>query len=216
MLGCKNGLLQLLNAEVAKFVGLAFFSVMLDADYAFRIGGVFDVGGDDSIDFNADLIAFATDAVGIPVVAFEGIAGALAEGGFAFFVAFDRTSKPHAAAFVVETTGPFAIYIAIDFSLVAEYFVFFCMGAKHKAAIGLARWQENFAFENEIAVGFFGNEKELLIAGEVNLVTYDFGLAPGVGIFPAIESFSIEEWLEIRFVLGKAGASHEAYGGQQG
>ena len=80
MLGCKNGLLQLLNAEVAKFVGLAFFSVMLDADYAFRIGGVFDVGGDDSIDFNADLIAFATDAVGIPVVAFEGIAGALATG----------------------------------------------------------------------------------------------------------------------------------------
>ena len=216
MLGCENDLLQLLNPQVAKFVGLTFFAVVLDADDAFCIGGIFDVSGNDAVDFDADFFAFATDAVGIPVVTFEGIAGALAEGGFAFFIAFNGAGKPHATTFIVETTGPFSVRVAIDFCLVAEDFVLGCMSTEHEAAVGLSGGEKNFALENEIAVGFFGNEKELLGAGEVDLITYDFGLAPGVGIFPAIESFSIEEWLEIRFVLGKAGASHEACGGQQG
>lgn len=194
-------LLQLLDAEITEFVGFTLLPVVLDADDAFCVLRILDFGGDHTIDFDADFIALATDAVGVPVVALEGIACALAKFCFAGLIALDRAGEPHTATFIVEATGPFSVRVTIDFRLVAEDFVFFCMRAEHEAAVGLSGGEENLAFEDEIAVCFLGNEEKLLVAREMDFIADNFGFTPSVGIFPAVESFAIEEWFEFRLVF---------------
>lgn len=221
------GLLQLFDAKVAEAIDGTFFAVVLDGDGAAGIEIVFDFGGDDAVDFDFDFVAFAGDAVGVPVVAFEGVASAGAEGGDAFSVdgflfgevffggAFfqldvDRADEPHATAFVVESAGPLAVFIAIDFGLVAVNFVGFDETAEDEAAIGFAFGEMHIAFKDEVAVGFFGDDEEFLFAAEVDFAINDFGFAPFVGVFPAIESFAVEKVDET--VIGLCG---EGDGGEQ-
>ena len=184
--------LEFLNAEVTKAVGLAFFSVVLDPDDAAGVLAVFNVGGDDSVDFDLEAITLAGNTVGVPVVAFEGVAGAFGEGGFAFFVISDGADEPLAATFVVESTGPVALG-AIDFGLVAEDIVGFDIGAEHEAAVGLSGREEDVAFEDEVGVGLVGDEEEFFVSGEVEFTIDDFDLSPVVGIVQTVGGLAVEE-----------------------
>jgi len=156
-----------------------------------------DLGGDDAVDLDLDFVAFAGDAVGIPVVALEGVTSAFAEGGFVLRIPLDRTDEPLSASFVVESARPSAVRIAIDFGLVAEDFVGLAMGAEHEATVGFAFGEENVGLEDEIAVGFFGDEKEFLVGFKVDFAIDDFSDSPFIGVFPAVEGFAIEEWCEV-------------------
>lgn len=112
--------------------------MVLDGDESFGVFRVTDVAGDDSVDFNDDVIAFAGDAIGIPAVALEGVSGTGAESGYAFFVAFDGIDEPLAAAFIIESAGPAAFWVAIDFCLIAECAFFTHLAAEKEAAVGFA------------------------------------------------------------------------------
>lgn len=206
---------EFLEPKIAELVGLAFFAVVLDADDAAGVLVVVDVGGDDAIDLDPDVGAFAGDAVGVPVVAFEGVSGAFAECGLAFGVALDGADEPGAAAFVVESAGPFALGVAIDLGLVSENLVRLGVGTEHEAAVGGTLREEDFSFEDEVAVGVFGDEEELAVSGEVDLAIDDVDLAPGVWVFPAGGGSPIEERFEIRF-FGGAGDEGGGEGDEEG
>ena len=53
-----------------------------------------------------------------------------------------------------------------------------------KPELAGAGGQLHFAFEHEIAKLLLRDQKELLLAGEMNLAIDDFGLAPFVRILP--------------------------------
>ena len=90
--------------------------MVLDGDGACRIHAVLDISGGHPVDLDLDFRAFAGDAVFVPVIAFEAVAGTLAEGllvrlGGGFLLRcdlvsgwLDRADEPHAASFVIETT----------------------------------------------------------------------------------------------------------------
>ena len=71
------------------------------------------------------------------------------------------------------------------------------MGAEHEAAVGLAFRKEDFAFENKVAVGLFGDDEELFVAREVDFAIHDLNLAPLIRIAPAGHGLAIEERDEI-------------------
>ena len=174
--------------------------MVLDAEDAAGILVVLDVGGDNAVDLDFDVVAFAGDAVGVPVVALEGLSSAFEEGGFAFFVATLGTDEPLAASFIVKAAGPVA-RAAIDFGLVAEDFVGLGVSPEHEAAVGRSLGQEDFALKNEVGVFLFGDEEEFLVSSEVKLAINDFDFAPLVGIGPAGECLAIGERSEAVFVL---------------
>lgn len=185
-------LIELLDSEIPEAVGLAFFAMVLDADNAGSIFVIFNVSGDDSVDFNLEVVALAGDAVGIPVVAFEGIASALTEGGFTFFITAFRADEPLSAALIIQAARPVA-WGAINFSLVTEDFIRFDVSAEHEAAIRSSFGEENIALEDKIRVGLFGDEEKFLISGEVEFAIDDFDFPPFVWIFPTVGCFTIEE-----------------------
>jgi hypothetical protein len=130
--------IQRLDAQVAELVGLSFFAVVLDT---YRAGGILvvdDVGSGDTIDFDLDARTLAGDAVSVPLVTFEGIARALFEFRLACGIALDRADEPHSPGFVVESAGPGALGVAIDFALITEDFVRLDVGAEHESAVSLA------------------------------------------------------------------------------
>ena len=67
------------------------------------------------------------------------------------------------------------------------------MAAKHEAGVGLALGEEDFTFENEVAVFLVGDQEELLVGGEVNLVADNLHFAPVVGIVPVVDILPVEE-----------------------
>ena len=99
-------LFDFFDPKVTELVGLTFLAVVLNANDAAGVLVVRDVGGHDAVDFDFDVIAFASDAVGVPVVAFEGFSSAPEEGCDTFLVAFFRADEPLAPTLVVETAGP--------------------------------------------------------------------------------------------------------------
>jgi len=136
------------------------------------------------------------DAVGVPFVSFKGVARALAEGGYAFLVGdfadSDGADEPLATAFIIESAGPVPLG-AIDFGLVSEDLVRLDVSAEHEAAVCLSFWEEDVAFEDEVRVGFIGNEEEFFVASEVEFAIDDFDFSPVVGIVPALSGLAVEE-----------------------
>lgn len=159
------GLLQFLDAQIAELVGLAFFAVVLDADDAACVHVVLDLRGDHAVDFDFDFVTHASDAVAVPFIALEGVAGAGLESGLAGGVALDRTCEPHAAALVVEPAGPAAFRVAIDLALVAENLVWRGMSAEHEATVCRAGREQHFSFKHEVRVGLLGDEEKLFVCG---------------------------------------------------
>lgn len=170
--------------------------MVLDADDSAGVFVIFDVRGDDSVDFDFDAVAFASDAVGVPFVSLKGVASALAEGGYALFVGNfsdpDGADEPLATAFVIKSARPVSLG-AIDFGLVSEDLVRFDVSAEHEATVGLAGWEEDIAFEDEVRVGLIGDEEEFLVAREVELAIDDFDFSPVVRIVPAFSGLAVEE-----------------------
>ncbi len=166
--------------------------MVLDANDSAGVLAVFDIGGDDSVDFDLEAVALASDAVGVPVVAFEGVSGAFGEGGYAFFVLLVGADEPGTAAFVVESAGPVARG-AIDFGLITEDIVGFDMGPEHETAVGSTCGEEDVAFEYEIGIGLIGDEEKLFVGSEVEFAIDHFNFTPLVGVVPTVGGFAIEE-----------------------
>jgi peroxiredoxin len=203
-------LLQFLDPQVAEFVGLAFLAVVLDGQHATGVHVIFHIGGDHPVDFDFEFLALAGDAVGVPVIAFEGIASALAEGFHAFGIGLDRADEPHAAALVIQTAGPLALRIAINLGLVTIDFVGLHVSAEHEAAVGFAFRKQDIAFKDEVAVGFLRDDKEFFVASQMDLAIDHFDGAPLVRIAPAGHGLAIEKRHKpIRIRSGARGMGHQ-------
>ena len=199
------GILQFLDADVAEAVDLPFLAVVLETDVPGGIGIVGVVGAEDAIHPDADAIAFGTDFVLVPTVAFEGALGLFAKGVARGRVVGFSGAEPAPSVFVVETARPRTVG-GVDLGLIAKGSVGIDVATKEESRVGFAFGHLDFGFEDKVGVGFFRTKEKLFVSNKVDFALGDGGGSPFVGVGPAGERFPIEEVNPSAFV-GIAGSA---------
>lgn len=174
------------DLDVAEAVDLALLAVVLDGDVAFAIDIVNVERRRLAVDFDLKLVAFAFDPILDPFAEW-GLEN-LGRSGFGLC-----RRQPTAAAFVVQAAGPTAGR-RVALGLVAKDFAGLHMAPEANARVADALGREHdLRFENKVAEGFFGREKELFIGPQADRPILDPHVAMIVGVGPAVERLAIEE-----------------------
>src|SRR5690625_1752540 len=124
MSGCKpkielsNKTSEFLDADTSEVVNLADFTVMLKSDPADPVDVISEIGRQNVIHVDSDMIALTMDPVTVPFAIFKGVSAVLGP-IFAIVVGIDRLFRmnPSPPSFVVKSSRPSTV-ARIDFGLI--------------------------------------------------------------------------------------------------